>query len=101
MNAWGEEDPPPDEVRPAPRRGVHGRHLVLVGLVLVVLGAAPAAFGAPALGAMLMVLGATLAVFGSFGWWMEHLGAWDDDPGGPDSIKLLDVARLATRIRRH
>jgi hypothetical protein len=51
---------------------------------------------------MLVVLGVFVVCFGAFGWWFEKLGAWDDDPGtDSSSIRLTDVARLATRGRRH
>ena len=102
MNAWGEEDPSPDDLPAARRRRMHGWHLIVIGVVLVALWPLVSALGAVALGPMLMALGVTLALFGAVGWWFESVGAFDDDPGrGPDSIGLLDVAQLAKRIPRH
>jgi hypothetical protein len=101
MNAWGEEDPSPDDQEPASRpRRLHGWHLIAFGAVCVALWPLASAAGAVALGPMLMVLGVTMIMFGAGGWALERLGAFDDDPGGPGSIGLTDVAQLAKRTRR-
>jgi hypothetical protein len=99
MNAWGEDDPPLGTV--PRRRGLRGRHFVLIGVLVTSAGSVATAAGAVVLGPVLLVMGVMLAVFGACGWIMERLGAWDDEPGrDPQAIGLNDVARLATRIRR-
>jgi hypothetical protein len=101
MNAWGDEDPPPVQAVPRSRRRMHGRHFILLGVVVAASGPLASLAGMSGLGGMLVALGVMLAAIGAFGWVFERMGAWDDDPGSdPDSIKLLDVAHLATRNRR-
>jgi hypothetical protein len=102
MNAWGDEDPPSVEAEPRSRRRMHGRHYVLLGIVVAAVGPLVSLAGGRGLGGLLVALGVTLATIGAFGWVFERMGAWDDDPGSdPNAIKLLDVAHLATRNRRH
>ena len=102
MNAWGEEDPTPHDGQPLRhRRRLRGWHLIVAGVVLVALWPVISAAGALALGPMLAALGVVLACLGGVGWLFEKAGAIDDDPGGPGSIGLTDVAQLAKRIRRY
>jgi hypothetical protein len=101
MKAWGDEDPPQVESQPPSPPRLRGRHIVVIGIVVAALGPVVSLTGALALGPMLIVLGLVLATFGACGWLFERLGAWDDDPGGSESIRLTDVAKLATRNRRH
>jgi len=101
MNAWGDEDPPLVEPQPASRFRLRARHIMLIGIVVAALGPVVSLAGGLALGPMLVVLGLALVTFGASGWWFEKLGAWDDSAPDADSIRLTDVAKLATRIRRH
>ena len=99
MAGWGDEDTRPTVQGPSPRR-LHSRHVVFVGMLLLAVGALVNALGGRVLGPMLLVLGVFILTFGALGWVLERFLGWDVDDPASGSMRLHDLSRLPTRIRK-